>query len=494
MTVLFDTNVIVELEGPYKALSSTIADMVRTAHEVNCDIVVHPAQIDDLNRDADFNRRTIQLSRIKQYPMLDNPPAPTEFDLMSLGWSQNNDHDRIDNLLLFAVKRSAVRFLVTEDRRMHSKARKAKINERVFFVGEFLEYLKAQKHTGIRPSACVAISTKFLYELDVDRPFFDSLRSRYKGFNDWYNSSAEKRRQAWVIKDGDEIGALCIFKEEHDETVTDDGVVLRGKVLKLCTFKVADIGKKLGERLLFVAFQAARDGRFDCVYLHVADEGQDHLLELLDDYGFEFIGKYKGDSVYSKDMRKSPGCFDAEPEKRLVYDIKHYPYVADDPNVRKFVVPIQPNFHDRLFPDLKAQMSLFDITDGLTSESNAIKKAYLCKSKSTLIRPGDLVLFYRSKDVKSIRCVGVVEDTLRSGVADELAAFVSKRTVFSRSEIEDMTKTGPALAVLFRVVRYFKKPIDSAVIQRYGIAWPIQSIITLPEAAYVGLFKDLINE
>ena len=135
MTVLFDTNVIVELEGPYKALSSTIADMVRTAHEVNCDIVVHPAQIDDLNRDADFNRRTIQLSRIKQYPMLDNPPAPTEFDLMSLGWSQNNDHDRIDNLLLFAVKRSAVRFLVTEDRRMHSKARKAKINERVFFGG-----------------------------------------------------------------------------------------------------------------------------------------------------------------------------------------------------------------------------------------------------------------------------------------------------------------------------------------------------------------------
>ena len=193
-------------------------------------------------------------------------------------------------------------------------------------------------------------------------------------------------------------------------------------------------------------------------------------------------------------MRKSPGCSDAEPEKRLTYDIKHYPYVADDANVRKFVVPIQPNFHDRLFPDLKAQMSLFDITDGLTSESNAIKKAYLCKSKSTLIRPGDLVFFYRSKDVKSIRCVGVVEDTLRSGVADELAAFVSKRTVFSRSEIEDMTKTGPALAVLFRVVRYFKKPIDSAVIQRYGIAWPIQSIITLPEEAYVGLFKDLINE
>ena len=72
MTVLFDTNVIVEIEGPYKALSSTIADMVRTAHEVNCDIVVHPSQIDDLNRDADLNRRTIQLSRIMQYPMLDN--------------------------------------------------------------------------------------------------------------------------------------------------------------------------------------------------------------------------------------------------------------------------------------------------------------------------------------------------------------------------------------------------------------------------------------
>ena len=494
MTVLFDTNVIVELEGPYKALSTTIADMVRTAHEVECDIVVHPAQIDDLNRDVDLNRRTIQLSRIKQYQMLVNPPTPSGFDLMNLGWSQNNDHDRIDNLLLFAVKRSAVRFLVTEDRRMHSKARKAKIGERVFFVGEFLEYLKAQKHTGIRPSACVAINTKFLYELDVDSPFFDSLRNSYEGFNDWYNTCAEKRRQAWVVKDGDEIGALCIFKEEQDETVTDDGVVLRGKILKLCTFKVADVGKKLGERLLFVAFQAALDGRFDCVYLHVAEEGQDHLLELLDDHGFEFIGKYKGDSVYVKDMRKPLGCVDTEPEKRLAYDIKHYPYVADDANVRKFAVPIRPNFHDRLFPDLKAQMSLFDDTDGLTSESNAIKKAYLCKSKSTLMRPGDLMFFYRSKDARSIRCVGVVEDTLRSGIADELAAFVSKRTVFSRSEIEEMTKTGPALAVLFRVVRYFKRPIESAVIQKHGIAWPIQSIVTLPEEVYVSMFKDLLNE
>lgn len=494
MTVLFDTNVIVELEGPYKALSSTIADMVRTAHEVNCEIVVHPSQIDDLNRDEDLNRRAIQLSRIKQYQMLENPPAPSDFDLLNMGWSQNNDHDRIDNLLLFAVKRSAVRFLVTEDRGMHAKARRAKISERVFFVAEFLEYLKSQKHTGIKPSVCVAISTKFLYELDVDNHFFDSLRNRYDGFNTWYHTCAEQRRQAWVVKDGDEIGALCIFKEERDEKVTDDGVILRGKILKLCTFKVADTGKKLGERLLFVAFQVAREGRFDYVYLHVKDEGQDRLLELLDDYGFEHVGNYKGDEVYSKDMRKTAVCVESEPEKRLAYDIRHYPYVADDANVRKFVVPIQPNFHDRLFPDLKAQMSLFDITDGLTSESNAIKKAYLCKSKSTLIRPGDLVFFYRSKDVKSIRCVGVVEDTLRSGIADELAAFVSKRTVFSRGEIEDMTKTGPALAVLFRVVRYFKKPIESAVIQRHGIAWPIQSIITLPEAAYVGLFKDLINE
>ena len=73
MTALFDTNVIIEIEGPNRALPTVVSDLVRISHEVECKIIVHPAQIDDLKHDKDERRRAIQLSRIKQYPMFTSP-------------------------------------------------------------------------------------------------------------------------------------------------------------------------------------------------------------------------------------------------------------------------------------------------------------------------------------------------------------------------------------------------------------------------------------
>ena len=494
MTALFDTNVIIEIEGPNRALPTVVSDLVRISHEVECKIIVHPAQIDDLKHDKDERRRAIQLSRIKQYPMLERPPVPSDNDLSILGWSQNNEHDRIDNLLLFAVKRSAVRFLVTEDRRMHAKARSAGIGERVFFVEDFLSYLRSQAPSVLCPTSCVAVETKYLYELDVTNPFFDSLRHGYAGFDDWYARSAEARRQCWVLQDGSNIRAICIYKEERNEPVTDDGKILSGKVLKLCTFKVADRGRKLGERLLFVAFRAAVQDRFDYVYLHVRDEGQDRLLDLLVDFGFWQFGDYKGDVVYVKDMRRVAIPDEANLADRLAYDISFYPNVVDVASVGKYLVPIRPIFHDRLFPDLNLQQDLFAAYDGLCSEANAIKKAYLCGSRIKAMQMGDLLFFYCSQTRKSVQCFGFVESVLRSRDAEELAAYVSKRTVFTRGEIDEMVRHGEVIAILFRLVKYFKRAVPLNAMVNDRIARRIQSICRVSEDAYGRLFKGLLDE
>lgn len=122
MDILLDSNVIIELEGPERILPESIADMVRLSQELGYRMNTHPCQVDDLKRDKNETRKQIQLSKLRQYPTLENPPVPSGFELMEYGWSQKNDHDRCDNLLLFAVKRSAVRILVTEDRKMHAKA------------------------------------------------------------------------------------------------------------------------------------------------------------------------------------------------------------------------------------------------------------------------------------------------------------------------------------------------------------------------------------
>ena len=100
-----------------------------------------------------------------------------------------------------------------------------------------------------------------------------------------------------------------------------------------------------------------------------------------------------------------------------------------------------------LFPDLEKQLNLFP---GTESYGNTIRKAYLCNAVITKLEAGSVLLFYRSHDVQHIDAVGVVEETLRTRDADELARFARKRTVYERKDIEAKTTQGEALGILFR--------------------------------------------
>ena len=488
MKVLFDTNIFITLETPGVVLPDTLSDMVRIAHELHYDIYYHPAQIEDLNRDRNNERREAQLSRLKQYVPLQNPPVPSDKDLLSLGWKQSNGHDRVDNLLLFSVKRCAVAFLVTEDRGIHKNAVKAGLSDKVFFIEDFLAFLRNAKRVGDAAfsDSYVAIEKKFLYEIDVEDIFFDSLRLGYPDFNNWYNRKAAEDRQAWVILSNNSIRALCVFKEEHDEVVTSDDEVLHGKSLKLCTFKVAELGKKFGERLLFVAFNFAIENEIDYVYIQVQEAAHGYLISLLTDFGFTKIGEYHNDATYVKDMRVGVRRGSIDRNDYVKYAITHYPHVIDD-GVKKYIVPIRPTYHDLLFPDKKPYYDLFQ--SDLSSESNAIKKAYLCKSPIKDIRPGDLLFFYRSKDEQRICCVGVAEKIRRFSDANDLIGFVSKRTVYTHDEMRKFTSRGEVLAILFRLIRYLKSPVEKKTLADRGVKGQIQTIREMPESVYRELFK-----
>jgi hypothetical protein len=89
-------------------------------------------------------------------------------------------------------------------------------------------------------------------------------------------------------------------------------------------------------------------------------------------------------------------------------DRTYYPRFHDGPDVRKFYVPIRPDYHRRLFPEIAfaAELPLFpQETVGLLlprgqerTPGNTIRKVYLCRAKITRLRPGDLLFFYMSKD------------------------------------------------------------------------------------------------
>ena len=114
------------------------------------------------------------------------------------------------------------------------------------------------------------------------------------------------------------------------------------------------------------------------------------------------------------------------------------------------------NYED-LFPEFEKTPTLFRYQN---SYSNAIRKAYICKSNTKLINVGDILLFYRSHDDKTIQTCGIVEKLRRSSNAEEIVSIVGKRTVFQITELEEKCKSGENLIILFRQTDSLTRPIS----------------------------------
>lgn len=498
MKILFDTNILIRLTDVRTQLPSEYADVVRMIQELHYTIVYHPAQIEDWARDAQEDRRLVNLSRVRQYSMLDEPPAPQSSELNAWEWRQINANDIVDNKLLYAVKRMAVGALVTEDRKMHQKARRAGIQEQVYDIAALYEFLSGQLQAGrlIQPTS-VAIENVPLYNLDLNNRFFDSLRDSYKEFNDWFKRIAQER-SAWVVQseEGDIFG-LCIYKIEKDERLTDEGLRMSGAVLKLCTFKVAGIGYKLGESLLRQAFLFAVYNNLSAVYVQVRKGQQERLCRLLEEFGFDDVGSYKNDVVWMKPMRPSPSAkFSIEAWRNRDFAIRHYPYHFAGGGVSKYIVPIHPAYHDQMFPEINRCSLLFTPDNGclFASEANAIKKAYICQSSIKRIKGGDLLLFYRCNDVKAIDTLGVVEQAVRTSDPEKVFAAVARRTVLTDKVIAKMVNEREVLVLLFRLIQHLQRKIPKKELLDAGIEGEYQSIRRIPEKVYRTLIRPELEE
>ncbi|MCQ2280346.1 MAG: GNAT family N-acetyltransferase [Bacteroidales bacterium] len=485
MNILLDTNIIIPLEDTNKILDSSFAEARKLSSEQRHCLFVHPKQVDDINRDKNTERKKILLSRIKQYSTIENPPILTEEDCLNLGISQKNDHDKVDNNLLFALYRGAVHLLVTNDEGVHRKAKLLSIQDKVYRFEQWLTLLK--NYSSATSQTYSGVKECFLYEIDKMQPFFDSLRQTYDQFDIWFQKCAEEQRKCWCIEDDKGLlAAICIYKREKDEKLTDDGNVTLGNILKLCTFKVDSQarGKKLGERLMYIAFNYCVKNNIDWVYLHTVGEEQKMLVGLCEDYGFSFLGKYKGDDVYLKPMK-----FQVDDLKSIDSMIRYYPHYNDDTDVQKFIVPIQSQFHEDLFPDFsELKGSLFEHDQTLfSSQGNTIKKAYLSHSKIRSIQAGDVVLFYRSHDRKSIQCIGIVEKVFFSKDLDEVFPSIAKRTVYAYPDLQKILQQ-KTLVILFRYIA-LEQEIPREKIAEAGIKGNIQSIRQISHEQYMNLIK-----
>lgn len=467
MRFLLDTNILIPLEDSQRPLSESLANFVRLVNENGHQLVYHPASEDDIKRDPNTERQRQTLERLPQYIRLVNPPK--------CPWnnSETSPNDIADNEILYALQCDAVHALVTEDLGIHKKARELGLSDNVYTIQTAEDWLgRLYVRTYIQlPN----IEDVYLYNLSplLETQFFDSLRNGYPEFDEWFRRKARDNNKAWVFwKEPDVIGAICIYIQQDNEAITEDGLRLEGSALKLSTFKVGqDVrGRKIGELFLKAAFRYATANRLENIFIHGDEDKQHFLFRLLEDFGFHRVGTHPGsggrEAVYLKKQPHEPPINEEGP---FEYMRDFFPHYRHDDAIMKFVVPIKPKFHNILFPDYVSpydpRQRLFPLTSDV---GNAIKLAYMCHSQRKLINPGDIVLIYRSEDDKCLTSIGIVESYETIEDADTIARRVNRRTVYSMDEITEKARK-PTRVMLFRLAGHLRTPLSRDWLVDHGV-------------------------
>lgn len=267
----------------------------------------------------------------------------------------------------------------------------------------------------------------------------------------------KKGRRCWVYSEGDRIQTILIYKEE-DEAITDATPALpKHKRLKIATLKVALQGNRIGELLLKLAIKYCVNNSIDETYLTHFVKEQDPLVKLIEEFGFEYIcNNARGEAIYIKKLvpTNPSGINPVEMSRRF------YPSFKDGNNIKKFVVPILPEYHNRLFQDYEERQ--WEITEyvKINPQGNTIRKAYLSHSLIKKIKPGDVLLFYRSHDQHRITSIGVTESVYLSltDPRDIWNRIGTNRSVYTREEVEAIKK--PVTVIIFRHHFNLNHPLD----------------------------------
>jgi predicted nucleic acid-binding protein len=489
MRVLIDTNLIIGRED-HVILDVDLRTLYRLLNEHAVQLLVHPVTAVELERDRDPERREVILAKLPTYAVLGQPPEPDEgFRRRSAEGTRPNDS--MDTLLLFALHSNAVDFLITNDRGLLDRAARIQCQDRAFSAATAVEYFSQLFGREI-PSAPTYLHHTPVNNLDLADSFFDSFRRDYPGFDGWLRKIARQGRMCvWVPDRWGHLGALMIYKEEEEAF----GPLPKSRRLKICSFKVSEgmARQRLSELLLDFAFGFCARNRLTECYLTVYPH-HSGLIEVLELFGFRDAGPTgNSERLFVKGMVPQPGEALQSPGE---FFRRYFPGYIDDSNVRKFLVPVQPRWHELLFPEYVThpeQPTLERWGGGdplfrLNPAGNAIRKAYLCNAGIRKIRTGDILLFYRSQDVHLVTHVGVAESAVACRSVPEIVDLVGNRTVLPLVELERLCK-GEVLAILFWRARRVGRDGGPGLPLGEAVPFPPQTIIELQHQKYLDLCR-----
>lgn len=273
-------------------------------------------------------------------------------------------------------------------------------------------------------------------DINLQDPFFNTLRQDYAEFPAWFSRKAEQSELAYVLVDGDAIDGFMYLKEENGPVTDVSPNLSNGKHLKVGTFKFNSHGTRRGERFIKKIFDHALRKNVDSIYVTVFDK-HDYLKTLFSKYGFVVHGTKNTlngtESVLVRKMSNQTGS-----------TLQSYPFVSLN-GANQYLLSIYPTFHSRLLPDSILNNETHDIVQDV-SHTNSIHKIFICKmSGVSSFKVGDSLIIYRTKDnqgpawyrsvATSIAVVEEYRNISEFESLDQFLSYCSPYSVFSTNEL-----------------------------------------------------------
>jgi hypothetical protein len=303
-------------------------------------------------------------------------------------------------------------------------------------------------------------SEKLFADINLDDPFFETLKQDYPGtatssnFIVWFHKKAAQHDKALVFEDENGIGAFIKLKPgEMEEIPLADGRVLPKKSrLKIGTIKIDERfrGMRIGEGAIGLTLWHWRDLGAEEIYV-TTFEKQTLLISQLEKFGFVHVGdNLNGERVYIKNRNYLDFSDPCKAFPFLSSKIEHAGCLA-----------IEMDYHDTMFAYSELAHTIQESVD--ISVANGLKKIYIGKPYSLSFHEGEPVFIFRKytgkdgrpgyKSVITSYCIATrIVKVKNRGKAlisyDEFEQLVGNKSVYDAYERRTRYENWPDLTAI----------------------------------------------
>lgn len=464
-SVLLDTNIVIKRESS-KGVSFEVAKLFNWFGKKNIKPFVHTLTKQELEGYRDDVVRETVLTKLNSYDFLPNFTTTDDMHFRNIISRYSNDQNgQVDNALLREIYNDNVGLLLTDDNLILRKAEELYIRDRVLTSAELLAFFEKNFPQNIEYEM-LAVKLKRFDEVDINSEFFDTLREDYEGrkFDNWFKKKGGEK--AYVFEDKGILKGFLYLKEEYPDEpdylkVTPP--LSPKKRMKVGTFKIERTRFRLGERFLKIIFDNARLYDVDEVYVTLFEDKRDNvkaLKNLMEQWGFIKHGyKENGELVLVKSMRE----YDLSKDSKF-----NYPLTST--NAKYFFLPIYPEYHTDLFPDMILKNENMHLYQENKAHRYALEKMYLTGSYNINAKPGDIVLIYRTGEryprrySSVVSGIAIIQEVCSTKSVDECIEICKNKSIFSEEEIRKQHARRSTVVKLLDYIPFKNKVTNNQLI------------------------------